>query len=500
MKATGNDELFSSCGEDGVRYNYDGTMLISCEGTSKEIRIKNGTQIICDEAFKGNQYVETIYIPSSVTEIGENAFSDCPNLKAFETENTEEIKKGYFSYDGVLFKVDSLNMRVVRYPPAKEQKVYKFVGDSCDGAFVDCYNLVFVQHKKIKWEQDDLDGWDFDYESPEIIIGQDQNNDDGFDNFDFPEFRPIIGPVPDNMSMEFSSDDLFCNAIRPLELFNVRPYRLFSSEYNDNPNVSGIDIDLCKVEKTISQKMWPSIDEHILKYIPTSFSNDDKFDKNETIKSMLQNILLYFVTKENVGKLTQDNKTIPDNRVYRSNITKEKLNDVTEDISSKKKVYYALGKYEKECDVSDYASIDKARSIYIWVDEIKKVSENFNCNAKELIVQVLLHELTHALMDIYKESTSQNTIKELYALYREESLANGASLCLLKELYQDNISSIEGIKRFISEQPLEYKLGLHYDKKETLENEIPLWMSQKSNNSMTNEDIVKWFKEQASLL
>ena len=59
-----------------VAYQYKGTMP---EGTS--IAIKDGTVSISDYAFYNQAGLESITIPSSVTEIGDWTFSECTNLK-----------------------------------------------------------------------------------------------------------------------------------------------------------------------------------------------------------------------------------------------------------------------------------------------------------------------------------------------------------------------------------------------------------------------------------
>lgn len=504
MKATENDKLFSSCGEDGVRYNYDGTILISCEGTSKEIRIKNGTHIICDEAFKGNQYVEKIYIPSSVSNIGENAFSDCQNLKAFETESTDSSGKGFFSCDGVLFECGK-KMRIVRFPPAKDLEMYKFEADSdrdkVEKAFEGCDKLKHIEYT-YRYE-DEQDFWDDDVYFSNIII-KNGNLDDAneLDKCIYPELPENNSPnYAYNSVLDCSTDDLLRKA-NVIEQFNVHPYFLFAYR-KENPCFGNLYVDLNYIEKTITEHMWPSVNDSIIGCLPEWLKNSKGFLKDEIVKSILQSIPIYFVTTPiNTEKLL-DGKIVPNNTVERSTLTKTDVEGITENIDPDMKTYKAMGMYVNEQNVTNYKDIPYSSSIFIWTDEIQRTASSNDLEANMLLMQVLLHELAHALMDIYKELKSGSGIEKLFHLYREESLANGVSLYLLEKLYSYDPyadSKIRKIRKFIYNQPLEYRLGLKYDDKKTLEKEIPLWMSQKSNNSMTNEDIVEWFKEQASLL
>ena len=60
-----------------VAYTFKGEMP-----KNSTIVIKEGANIINKEAFKGNQNLKTIKLPSSIKAIGNYAFADCPNLKA----------------------------------------------------------------------------------------------------------------------------------------------------------------------------------------------------------------------------------------------------------------------------------------------------------------------------------------------------------------------------------------------------------------------------------
>ena len=66
--------------------------------------IPNHTYVIAKGAFKGNKYIQTIRIPSSVAFIGDDAFADCDNLKNIEvygsSSSDQTINRGDVNGDG----------------------------------------------------------------------------------------------------------------------------------------------------------------------------------------------------------------------------------------------------------------------------------------------------------------------------------------------------------------------------------------------------------------
>ena len=62
----------------GVLYSQDGKKVLSCSYVHcKSYKVRKGTRIICDGAFR-NQYIEQLIIPPSVVAIGDNPFSSDP--------------------------------------------------------------------------------------------------------------------------------------------------------------------------------------------------------------------------------------------------------------------------------------------------------------------------------------------------------------------------------------------------------------------------------------
>ena len=66
--------------EFGVLYSEDGLKLIEITKDLESYRVKEGTEIICDQAFYRCYMLKSIYMPDSVTEIGKEVFEDCFRL------------------------------------------------------------------------------------------------------------------------------------------------------------------------------------------------------------------------------------------------------------------------------------------------------------------------------------------------------------------------------------------------------------------------------------
>lgn len=65
--------------EFGALYSPDGKRLLKGVNTTS-YSIKPGTQVICDDAFRGYDVLMALYIPDSVTHIGDRAFTFCQAL------------------------------------------------------------------------------------------------------------------------------------------------------------------------------------------------------------------------------------------------------------------------------------------------------------------------------------------------------------------------------------------------------------------------------------
>ena len=85
--------------EYGVMYSRDGKKLLEapyslCE---KEYVVREGTEVICDDAFRGCRSLQSITIPNSVTSIGDEAFGECYSLQSVTIPNSvTSIEYGAF--------------------------------------------------------------------------------------------------------------------------------------------------------------------------------------------------------------------------------------------------------------------------------------------------------------------------------------------------------------------------------------------------------------------
>ncbi len=62
-------------------YVISGTTLVEYKGTDEIVTVPENCTTIADGAFRGNEYITTVYIENGVTTIGDNAFADCTNLE-----------------------------------------------------------------------------------------------------------------------------------------------------------------------------------------------------------------------------------------------------------------------------------------------------------------------------------------------------------------------------------------------------------------------------------
>lgn len=107
-----DDIIYHYKDESGAMYSKDGIKLLKAAPSEKYfpddimtsdveivIKIKEGTQIICDNAFEGlSYYVTELYLPNTIRYIGDYAFSDLLLRNRFELPfNCRYIGKYAFS-------------------------------------------------------------------------------------------------------------------------------------------------------------------------------------------------------------------------------------------------------------------------------------------------------------------------------------------------------------------------------------------------------------------
>ena len=69
-------------------YSADRMRLIKALSDLKSYQIKEGTKVICNEAFYWCEELQDIHIPNSVTQIGEDAFRGCSSLQSIHIPNS----------------------------------------------------------------------------------------------------------------------------------------------------------------------------------------------------------------------------------------------------------------------------------------------------------------------------------------------------------------------------------------------------------------------------
>ena len=89
-KATEEDLKDAIEDEYGVKYSRDGKKLLKASSSlrDKEYVVREGTEVICDDAFSGCESLQSVTIPNSVTSIGDKAFSGCESLQSVTIPNS----------------------------------------------------------------------------------------------------------------------------------------------------------------------------------------------------------------------------------------------------------------------------------------------------------------------------------------------------------------------------------------------------------------------------
>lgn len=78
-KATEEDFEYAIIDKYGVNYSRDGKKLLKASSSfhEKEYVVREGTEVICDDAFRWCDSLQSVTIPNSVTSIGDDAFGCC---------------------------------------------------------------------------------------------------------------------------------------------------------------------------------------------------------------------------------------------------------------------------------------------------------------------------------------------------------------------------------------------------------------------------------------
>ena len=126
--------------EYGAKYSADRKKLIRPpKSLCRNYHVLDGTVVICDGVFCYCKTLQEITLPSSVTSIGDRAFNSCWNLQKI---NVTESNKVYKTIDGVLYTKDLKT--IICYPQGKENVKFVIpssVTNIGNKAFSSCGNL-----------------------------------------------------------------------------------------------------------------------------------------------------------------------------------------------------------------------------------------------------------------------------------------------------------------------------------------------------------------------
>lgn len=163
---------------DGVLYTKESKRLMCYPNTKmdKNYQIEEGTKVVNYSAFKGNQYIESLVMPNSVTEIGEYAFSNTSLKSVSLSSNLKSVEFGVFEgsvfesiiipegveYIGTNAFENCKRLRVVCLPSTIEG-IHERAFNGCNLSEIHCKGKLPIQ---IDW----LSNWLYDLGNPIIYV------------------------------------------------------------------------------------------------------------------------------------------------------------------------------------------------------------------------------------------------------------------------------------------------------------------------------------------
>ncbi|MBO7221092.1 MAG: hypothetical protein J6V21_07945 [Alistipes sp.] len=244
-----------------------------------------------------------------------------------------------------------------------------------------------------------------------------------------------------------------------------------------------IDLTNGKYESTIGEALdYVYIINDLKEIISASFFNED----GDEITKKLCEIPIYFVDRLQSNTVV-DGVHIPDDEwneyhcgefdidEWLKSKDPSKEGEVCDGGATSKSGKHSNGRIEHHdrlaVYVSDSGDKKEPRQIFIWVDKIVEIAEhdtnnglNVEDKAKALCSFVILHELSHALMDLglYSKSYKSNfTYSDYLYRYIEEAYANAIALTCNKGIQGDDkaCETLPFIRDFVLSQPEGYRDG-----------------------------------------
>lgn len=143
--------------------------------------------------------------------------------------------------------------------------------------------------------------------------------------------------------------------------------------------------------------------------------------------------------------------------------------------------------------ISDQNCLMPSR-IFVWMDKICNAAQQDKENSMALLEQVILHEYSHALLDVtlygFIHTNYFNHLSYPYK-YLEESLANGISLLCGFEHWSS--SQQKFIESFVRKQPKEYAAGWSLFQKRDISDVAAFWLKAKAQLDKEKIDVLELF-------
>lgn len=287
-----------------------------------------------------------------------------------------------------------------------------------------------------------------------------------------------------------------------IELVNLKKLKVFHDDYWQQNNelkegiINDIEDSFKKVKEVIEGN---TLD--FLKGINSYKIISNEIKKHGEIK-YIEQIPVYLVNNRLQGQETSDGKIIPNdftyvpfydwadfknrkNDIYNDGIEKNRIPFKYRDAKIKLKGTILLGLYQKDREeISSFEDLESTRRIFLWIDNIYETSKALGCEFKSIFVFILIHELMHALMDIYGNEKCNDDTSLYFSYYKEESLANGLALYLCHKI-GDRIIISES-EKFVKSQSEAYSIGIKYKSKAILQIAVDNWMYTKKNGIHNN--------------
>lgn len=227
---------------------------------------------------------------------------------------------------------------------------------------------------------------------------------------------------------------------------------------------------------------------------------------DDVVWNMICNVPIYLVTVDMGNEYKRNyNPQIPDNSSKIPDLDKYEPDENNPFVNEPTIVIERLACYQSYPlkEPTSLCSLGDTRRIFMWVDKIKEALDftksKYQCNVsyKDFFTYVLIHELTHALLDVYRmemkaDVAINNPHDNIFSLYREESIAEGFALY---SMYDINNEFAEILAKYIKDgSAVAYQLGIAFYTKDVLKVAIHNWMSIKSGRQITYKAAQDWLK------